>query len=149
MLSLSCTTTGLRAADASGEVTPQDVLAQVTVVDPAIDAIGTLDVDGARLAVTVEESVAAVGLPWRDGLAAHADRPPSTFDVPPTARLREAGAVIVGTTAMPDMGMTASGVSSMWEVTRPSNSTLGQDWPNHRYGTWKPACVRSATADPR
>ena len=143
MLSLLCTTTELRAAYATGEATPQDaldaVLEQVAAVDPAIRAIAALDVDGARQAaresgerwaaghprsvldgvpVTVKESIAAAGMPLRHGVAANAALPNSTVDAPPTARLREAGAVIVGTTTMPDMGMMASGTSSMWGITR-------------------------------
>ncbi|HEY2096241.1 MAG TPA: amidase family protein, partial [Pseudonocardia sp.] len=68
--------------------------------------------------VTVKDSVRTVGLPWRHGSAAHAGQPDSTVDSPPAARLKEAGAVIVGNTTMPDFGMLAAGVSSLYGITR-------------------------------
>jgi amidase/aspartyl-tRNA(Asn)/glutamyl-tRNA(Gln) amidotransferase subunit A len=68
--------------------------------------------------LTIKDSVHAVGTPWRHGCAANADVPDSTFDSPPAARLKEAGAVIVGKTTMPDFGMMAAGVSSLYGITR-------------------------------
>jgi Asp-tRNA(Asn)/Glu-tRNA(Gln) amidotransferase A subunit family amidase len=68
--------------------------------------------------VTVKDSVRTVGLPWRHGSAAYTSLPDSTVDSPPAARLKEAGAVIVGNTTMPDFGMLAAGVSSLYGVTR-------------------------------
>ena len=59
-----------------------------------------------------------IGLPWRHGCAADAELPVPASDAPPSARLKEAGAVIVGTTTMPDLGMPASGVSSLYGITR-------------------------------
>ncbi|MDQ2926613.1 MAG: amidase family protein, partial [Pseudomonadota bacterium] len=43
---------------------------------------------------------------------------PALRDAPPAARLREAGAVILGKTTMPDYGMLSSGLSSFHELTR-------------------------------
>ena len=43
---------------------------------------------------------------------------PAADDAPPAARLREAGAVILGKTTMPDYGMLSSGLSSFHALTR-------------------------------
>src|SRR5204863_4232720 len=46
------------------------------------------------------------------------DMTPAAADAPPSARVREAGCVLLGKTTMPDYGMLASGVSSLHGVTR-------------------------------
>jgi Asp-tRNA(Asn)/Glu-tRNA(Gln) amidotransferase A subunit family amidase len=144
----------LTAAYRGGATTP-DAIAEATLArlaerNPAINALAYVDTDGARAAaeastqrwaagtplspldgvpVTVKDSVATVGMPWRHGCAANHDLPHSTFDAPPSARLKEAGAVIIGKTTMPDFGMMAAGVSSLYGITRnpwdPSRSTGG------------------------
>jgi aspartyl-tRNA(Asn)/glutamyl-tRNA(Gln) amidotransferase subunit A len=43
---------------------------------------------------------------------------PAAADAPPAARLREAGAVLLGKTTMPDYGMLSSGLSSFHALTR-------------------------------
>ena len=43
---------------------------------------------------------------------------PAERDAPPAARLREAGAVILGKTTMPDYGMLSSGLSSFHPLAR-------------------------------
>jgi Asp-tRNA(Asn)/Glu-tRNA(Gln) amidotransferase A subunit family amidase len=145
---------GLTQAYRHGSVTPEDVvertLHRIAERDPAINALAHLDTDGARVAatasaqrwavgspasgldgvpVTVKDSVHTVGMPWRHGCAANRDLPDSTFDAPPAARLREAGAVILGKTTMPDFGMMAAGVSSLYGITRnpwdPARNTGG------------------------
>jgi len=123
--------------------TPLDVLdetlARIDARNPAINAIAYLDTDGARAAaaastqrwaagaplgaldglpVTIKDSVNAAGMPWRHGCAAFTDVPDAQVDSPPAARLNEAGAVIVGKTTMPDFGMMAAGVSSLYGITR-------------------------------
>ena len=133
----------VRALYRCGEATPVDVLeaalAQITRVNPVLNAVAAVDEPRARAAakasarrwaaqrplgpldgipVTVKDSVRTIGLPWRHGCAANADLPVSASDAPPSARLREAGAIIVGTTTMPDFGMLASGVSSLYGITR-------------------------------
>lgn len=133
----------LRGRYRSGELTPVDVLdltlARVEARNPAVNAMAHLDTAGARIAaqasarrwavgapmspldgvpVTIKDSVHAVGMPWRHGCAANANLPDSTFDSPPAARLKEAGAVILGKTTMPDFGMMAAGVSSLYGITR-------------------------------
>lgn len=133
----------LGAAYRSGDTTPEqvldDTLARIGDRNPAINALAFVDADGARAAaaasarrwadgsplsaldgvpVTIKDSVNAVGMPWRHGCAANRDLPLSGVDAPPAARLKEAGAVIVGKTTMPDFGMMAAGVSSLYGITR-------------------------------
>ena len=68
--------------------------------------------------VTIKENIATRGDPAPIGTRANEDAPPATADAPPAARLREAGAVILGKTTMPDYGMLSSGLSSLHGVTR-------------------------------
>jgi aspartyl-tRNA(Asn)/glutamyl-tRNA(Gln) amidotransferase subunit A len=67
--------------------------------------------------VTVKENIASKGVPMPLGTAATA-LTPMPEDAPPTARLREAGAIVFSKTTMPDFGMTSSGVSSFHPLTR-------------------------------
>ena len=67
--------------------------------------------------VTVKENIATAGIATPLGTAA-AELVPATADAPVVARLREAGAVIVAKTTMPDYGMLTSGVSSLYPTTR-------------------------------
>lgn len=127
----------------SGALTPVDVLERtlerIEHRNPAVNAMAYVDTGGAHAAarasarrwaagepagpmdglpVTIKDSVHAVGMPWRHGCAANRHLADSTVDAPPTARLKEAGAVIVGKTTMPDFGMMAAGVSSLYGITR-------------------------------
>lgn len=140
---LGSTIEQLRGGFADGSTTPSDALeltiAHLETVHPAINAIAATDFDVAREAaeaatrrwedgrslgpldgvpVTVKDSVNAVGLPWRHGTKPNDGLPGADVDAPPSARLREAGAVIVGKTTMPDFGMLASGVSSLYGIVR-------------------------------
>ncbi|MDS1112458.1 amidase family protein [Gordonia westfalica] len=140
---LGSTIEQLRSGFADGSTTPSDALeltiAQMESVQPVINAIAATDLGAAREAaaaatrrweqgralgpldgvpVTVKDSVNAVGLPWRHGTKPNNGLPEAVVDAPPTARLRDAGAVIVGKTTMPDFGMLASGVSSLYGVVR-------------------------------
>src|SRR3954463_15598879 len=67
--------------------------------------------------VTVKENIASAGIPTPLGTAA-AERVPARADAAVVARLREAGAVVVAKTTMPDYGMLTSGVSSLYPTTR-------------------------------
>lgn len=67
--------------------------------------------------VTIKENIASKGVPTPLGTAA-TELVPAERDAPPTARLREAGAVILGKTTMPDYGMLSSGLSSFHALTR-------------------------------
>lgn len=144
----------IRAGYRDGTLTPLDVLdatlARIESRNPAINAMAFVAATGAReaatasaqrwadgeplgrmdgLPVTIKDSVNAVGMPWRHGCAAFDHLPDSSIDSPPAERLKEAGAVILGKTTMPDFGMMAAGVSSLYGVTRnpwdPSRNTGG------------------------
>lgn len=140
---LGSTIEQLRAGFAEGSTTPSEALeltiAHMEKVQPSINAIAATDVDAAResaaaatrrweegrqlgpldgVPVTVKDSVNAVGLPWRHGTKPNDGLANAEVDAPPSARLREAGAVIVGKTTMPDFGMLASGVSSLYGIVR-------------------------------
>jgi Asp-tRNA(Asn)/Glu-tRNA(Gln) amidotransferase A subunit family amidase len=132
----------LSAAFASGTLTPEaaieDVLAHVARCEPALHATWALDADAARamaaasterwrrgaplspldgVPVTLKENIATRGLPVPVGTAATV-LVPAAADAPPAARLREAGAVFVAKTTMPDWGMLSSGLSSFHALAR-------------------------------
>jgi aspartyl-tRNA(Asn)/glutamyl-tRNA(Gln) amidotransferase subunit A len=65
----------------------------------------------------IKENIATAGTPVPLGTAA-TELVPALRDAPPAARLREAGAVILGKTTMPDYGMLSSGLSSFHSLTR-------------------------------
>jgi Asp-tRNA(Asn)/Glu-tRNA(Gln) amidotransferase A subunit family amidase len=65
--------------------------------------------DGVPL--TLKENIATCGVALPLGCAA-TELVPAPEDAPPAARLREAGAVLLGKTTMPDYGMLSSGLSS-------------------------------------
>ena len=92
--------------------------------------IEALALDG--LPATVKENIATKGVPVPLGTAAR-ELVPAAADAPAAARLREAGAVIVAKTTMPDYGMLSSGLSSFhklarnpWDTTKnPGGSSAG------------------------
>ena len=65
----------------------------------------------------IKENIATAGTPLPLGTAA-TELVPAPRDAPPAARLREAGAVVLGKTTMPDYGMLSSGLSSFHGLTR-------------------------------
>ena len=67
--------------------------------------------------VTIKENIATCGDPVPLGTLA-TDLTPASADAPPAARLREAGAVMVCKTTMPDYGMLSSGLSSFHALAR-------------------------------
>jgi aspartyl-tRNA(Asn)/glutamyl-tRNA(Gln) amidotransferase subunit A len=67
--------------------------------------------------VTIKENIATKGVPVPLGTAA-TELVPAAADAPPAARLREAGAVILCKTTMPDYGMLSSGLSSFHKLAR-------------------------------
>lgn len=92
------------------------------------EPLGLLD----GVPVTIKENIATQGDPTPLGTAAVA-LVPAAADAPPAARLREAGAVMVAKTTMPDYGMLSSGLSSFhplsrnpWDVSKgPGGSSAG------------------------
>jgi aspartyl-tRNA(Asn)/glutamyl-tRNA(Gln) amidotransferase subunit A len=131
----------LLALYARGDVSPvevlNDLLAHIKRCEPKIAALWALDADAALAAardsearwvrgdaraldgvpVTVKENIATRGVPVPLGCAATL-LVPAAADAPPAARLREAGAVIVAKTTMPDLGMVSSGLSSFHQLSR-------------------------------
>lgn len=113
-------------------------LARIAATDGQLHAFRHLDADGARAAATaldashargvtpgplagvpvgVKEQVAVAGLPREAGsllMAGHREE----SDGPAVARLRAAGAVIVGMTCMPEFGHLAFGHSPLGPATR-------------------------------
>jgi aspartyl-tRNA(Asn)/glutamyl-tRNA(Gln) amidotransferase subunit A len=126
---------------ANGRLSPVEVtaavLARIEACEPKLCAMFALDADGARAAAadserrwrartarplegvpaTIKENVARKGVPMPLGTAARG-LTPMPADGPATARLREAGAVILGGTTMPDYGMLSSGLSSFHRLAR-------------------------------
>ncbi len=80
----------------------------------------------------IKENIATAGTPMPLGTGA-SELVAALRDAPPAARLREAGAVILGKTTMPDYGMLSSGLSSFhgltknpWDLTKnPGGSSSG------------------------
>jgi len=124
-------------------VSPVDVveavLERAEKLNPTINAIYYIDADGAReqarasearwqagkpsglldgVPVSIKDSIAVRGIPMLRGMEAYRGSPAPEADAPPTARLREHGAVIFGKTTMPDLGLLGAGVSSAYGVTR-------------------------------
>ena len=66
---------------------------------------------------TIKENIATQGDPTPLGTAA-VTLTPAAADAPPAARMREAGAVIVAKTTMPDYGMLSSGLSTFHPLSR-------------------------------
>ena len=66
---------------------------------------------------TIKENIATQGDPVPLGTAA-TELVPASVDAPPVARTRQAGAVIVAKTTMPDYGMLSSGLSTFHKLAR-------------------------------
>jgi aspartyl-tRNA(Asn)/glutamyl-tRNA(Gln) amidotransferase subunit A len=132
----------LVAAYAARKVSPAEVVdavvARVDRAEPTLRALYGYDPDRARAAavaserrwaqgrpcgpldgvpITLKENIATQGLPVPLGTAA-TELAPAAADAPPAARVREAGAILVAKTTMPDWGMLSSGVSSFHPLTR-------------------------------
>ena len=73
---------------------------------------------------TIKENIATQGDPVPLGTAATV-LAPASVDAPPAARLREAGALILAKTTMPDYGMLSSGLSSF-------HATARNPWDNRQ-----------------
>jgi aspartyl-tRNA(Asn)/glutamyl-tRNA(Gln) amidotransferase subunit A len=116
----------------------QAVLAHIEAWEPHLHATYALDGDAALAAARasearwakdaplglvdgvpsmIKENIATRGTPTPLGTGATV-LAPAAHDAPPAARLREAGAVILGKTTMPDYGMLSSGLSSFHALTR-------------------------------
>ena len=135
----------------SGEVSATELatasLARIAEVDPQIAAFTDLDEAGALAAaaaigagddrplagvpVAVKNNRAVNGLPVRSG-GRITDRLVAVYDHATTARLRAAGAVIVGTTALPEWGLLPTTeplhrepTRNPWDLTRTAGGSSG------------------------
>ncbi|WP_198671111.1 amidase family protein [Oceanibium sediminis] len=68
--------------------------------------------------VSIKDSVNAVGMRWHHGTAIHREGIVASTDSPPAARLKRSGAIIIGKGAMPDFGLSGSGVSGSHGIVR-------------------------------
>lgn len=114
------------------------VIAHIEAWEPKLKALYAPDFEGARTAakaaekrwqagkpqgaldgvpITIKENIATRGVPVPLGTAA-TELVPAPEDAPASARVREAGAVILAKTTMPDYGMLSSGRSSFHPLTR-------------------------------
>lgn len=132
----------LAAAYRRGIADPREVvdahLARIDALNPALNAFVVVDADGARASavasaarweagvpaspldgvpVTVKDIVAMRGFPNRMG-SATTSAEPCVDDAPAVARLREAGAVILGKTTTPEFGWKGMTDSPLTGVTR-------------------------------
>jgi aspartyl-tRNA(Asn)/glutamyl-tRNA(Gln) amidotransferase subunit A len=119
------------------EVT-EDALARLDRFEPAVGAFVHVDREGARAAArasearwttgaplsdldgvpaTVKDNIAWKGLPTRKGSKA-VPAEPEAEDAPAVARLREAGAVLLGKTTMPEFGWKGLSDSPLTGLTR-------------------------------
>ena len=95
---------------------PDEAIAQASASEQRWargEPLGPLD----GVPVTLKENIATRGVPVPLGCAA-TELAPALEDAPPAARLREAGAVLLGKTTMPDWGMLSSGLSSFHRLSR-------------------------------
>ena len=126
-----------------GEICPEQVidltLAQIVAVNSTMHALYDVSFEHSRtlaaksaerwrkgrpkglldgVPVTIKDSVDCLDFHWFHGSAAYGEGITCHQDAPPAARLREAGAIIVGKCTMPDFGLTASGMSSSHGIVR-------------------------------
>ena len=94
---------------------PERVLAQARESEARWRAGIPRALDG--VPCTIKENIATRGLPMPLGTAATL-LAPAAADAPPAARLKEAGAVLIAKTTMPDWGMLSSGLSSFHQLAR-------------------------------
>ncbi len=128
---------GYRAGSLSPVEVVEAVIARIERCEPQLAALYLFQADAAREAacesetrwrrgearalegvpVTIKENLATAGDPMPLGTAAR-ELSAAPADAPASARLREAGAVILAKTTMPDYGMLSSGLSSFHPLTR-------------------------------
>jgi aspartyl-tRNA(Asn)/glutamyl-tRNA(Gln) amidotransferase subunit A len=136
------TATDLLAAYKSKKLSPVEavdaVISRIEAWEPKLKALYAPDFGNARKAakesekrwqagkpqgaldgvpITIKENIATKGVPVPLGTAA-TELVPAKTDAPASARVREAGAVILSKTTMPDYGMLSSGRSSFHPLTR-------------------------------
>jgi aspartyl-tRNA(Asn)/glutamyl-tRNA(Gln) amidotransferase subunit A len=127
-----------RAKQLSPVEAAEAALARIAAWETKINAMYVVDEAGARaqaaasearwragvplsaldgVPITIKDNIPVKGFATPVGTAA-GDMTPAAADAPPSARVREAGCIIIGKTKMPDYGMLVSGVSSLHGITR-------------------------------
>ena len=121
--------TDLAAAIRAGEISSRelidDVLDRIDEVNPALNALVAVDHDGARSAadeadrligsgaevgplhgvpVSIKANLAVEGQPTTSGVVAFADKV-ATADAPSVRNLRDAGAIVIGRSNLPEFGL--------------------------------------------
>lgn len=162
LLSLSLAELQQRFRD--GRLSPLElteaVLAAARARQPLLGAFALLDEDGARAAARaaterhargvargpldgiplgVKDLIDVRGLPTRQGSLSTADAPPAAEDAPAVARLREAGAVLLGKTATHEFGLGSQPI--------PHTGWTRNPWsPGHRTGGSSAGAVAAVAA---
>src|SRR5690242_9003813 len=132
----------VRRGDVSATQVVADTLEQIAISDPSLDAFRVIrggeaiteaekvddqeDLANLPLAgvpVAVKENTAVAGLPTWDGSAA-ARKPVAEQDHEVVRRLRGAGAIVVGVTRMPEMGL--------WGATDDEDAPTRNPWDRDR-----------------
>ncbi|MBL8317345.1 MAG: amidase, partial [Burkholderiaceae bacterium] len=127
-----------RRREASPVEVTRAVIAHIERVEPQVHALYAFDAESALAQArasearwakgeplsaldgvpgTIKENIATKGTPVPLGTAA-TTLLPAVDDAPPAARWREAGAVLLAKTTMPDYGMLSSGLSSFHALAR-------------------------------
>jgi aspartyl-tRNA(Asn)/glutamyl-tRNA(Gln) amidotransferase subunit A len=123
-LSVCELTKGFREGALSPMVVVEQHLARIAAIDPVLHAFQLVDAGGARAAaaassarwqagqprgaldgvpLTIKDNMDIAGLPTRHG-STTSDPAPAKVDSPAVARLRAAGAIILGKTTLPEFG---------------------------------------------
>jgi aspartyl-tRNA(Asn)/glutamyl-tRNA(Gln) amidotransferase subunit A len=138
-----CTATELlqlyRTQQASPLEATESVLARIAKVDPALNAFCVVDPDAARAAarasterwrkgapqdlldgvpVSIKDLILTKGWPTLRGSRTIDPKQPWDVDAPSVARLRDAGAVLVGKTTTPEFGIKGTTDNTLTGVTR-------------------------------
>lgn len=131
---------GYRVGEFSPVEVIDEILDRIDQLQCTLNAFYIVDYEGARAAARASESrwfkgtpcglldgvpssikdaLPSIGEPSYRGSAAHVTETQVwDWDAPPIARMREAGAIFLGKTTMPDFGILATGASSKHGITR-------------------------------
>ena len=132
---------------AAGELAPSElaasVLERIDEVEPLVHAFVSVDADDALtearakdgkaggplhgIPVAIKDIFDVEGLPTRCGSDAYADAPPATSDAVAVARLRAAGAIVIGKTATHELacGVYTPPVRNPWDLDRSPGGSSG------------------------
>jgi aspartyl-tRNA(Asn)/glutamyl-tRNA(Gln) amidotransferase subunit A len=117
----------------------EHILKRIEVLNPRLNAFFFTDPEGARAAAAESErrwaagrpigpldglpfaakdTILTKGMPSPEGLTVNRDMPPGDRDAPPIARLREAGAILVGKNTQPELASLATTISGLYGIGR-------------------------------